>query len=897
MTPAEGLELKARAGQVQDEQQQRMDLQSIRQIFQAPDAFDPQTGVPTTQTISRIGQVNPREAFQWDQQRRMALSEVERTKRAQLMADAKQASAKTQQEYQQARADQLKTRAAKDREALHASMWHDVMNKALAVYDAALAKGPSDEAERQYRQAFLDEIEQGEKSGRFIGSGMKQEALDVVKSKIPPPDVARNLAKSAKEREIQLKSDLNSPIVQTRLDQSQQRINLQDIGQQMRGAQADRKLDQGDTKLAQGDRTLDLREKHQSAQERLKQADQELKAETAETTAEERERHNRAVEDARKEAISTRRELYGKVTMNSKGEPLVKPPSGYEWDPDDPGTLRPIRGGPKDMGHMASSPRLTNAQIQKRTKGMVEAGNIDLYNRPIVKNADGSISTVRSMSFHIDGREVLIPTVAEDGSRILSDEEAIEQYRRTGKHLGKFETPGDADNYARQLHKDQEKLYAKGGTAKMSLAEVKQLREKESEMATLNRELEQGKITQEQHDARIAKLNAQGKGGKDGQGTIIIGGTPPKGFMFNPDPEKEGTLVPIPGGPMDPAYIAQASAARGRGGTGKGGHEAQPVEQEFGDLHGAEFLAKLKPRYADLVKAVGDGRIRRQDAVKDLPAKLRATFDQDVLQYKPDYKDPVREKMGGGNPVDEETAKWIAQQVWAGDRQAAVGWARSPEAHARIARAIREEGQKRGADAKQLAVAMMNYEGARAGSRTLGTRSANIGVAINELDRFATIGLAASEKVPRTNFVPINKLMRIGREQWSPEQAAFEAANRSIINAFAQVAARSGNATVHNTQEAEHMLNTAQTAEQYKAVIKQLQAEAQGAREAVGDTRDELGESVTGRKAPPPSAGAGTGKPRAPTRETPDSKIGAPGPYSDPEKEKRYQEWKKKHGQ
>lgn len=89
----------------------------------------------------------------------------------------------------------------------------------------------------------------------------------------------------------------------------------------------------------------------------------------------------------------------------------------------------------------------------------VEPGNIDLSNRPIVHNEDGSISTVRSMSFEEGGREVLIPTVAEDGSRILSDKEAIQQYKDTGHHLGKFDTPKDATSYAKSLHKQQEAMY------------------------------------------------------------------------------------------------------------------------------------------------------------------------------------------------------------------------------------------------------------------------------------------------------------------------------------------------------------------------------------------------------------------------------------------------------
>ena len=85
-----------------------------------------------------------------------------------------------------------------------------------------------------------------------------------------------------------------------------------------------------------------------------------------------------------------------------------------------------------------------------------EPGNIDLHSRKKVP-VDGGFATVRSMSFNEDGREVLVPTAV--GGKILSDDDAINHYRTTGKHLGKFSTPHQATRYAERLHRQQEKEY------------------------------------------------------------------------------------------------------------------------------------------------------------------------------------------------------------------------------------------------------------------------------------------------------------------------------------------------------------------------------------------------------------------------------------------------------
>jgi hypothetical protein len=134
------------------------------------------------------------------------------------------------------------------------------------------------------------------------------------------------------------------------------------------------------------------------------------------------------------------------------------------FTPAETPTAAPASPASSAAGSSAPTPQQQGAQAQVQSTfgktdpaGLLEKGNVDLTNRPRVKNPDGTTSTVRSIGVNIDGREVLLPTVSDDG-RIMSNDEAVAQYKQTGKHLGIFDTPAHSTTYAQRLHDDQANL-------------------------------------------------------------------------------------------------------------------------------------------------------------------------------------------------------------------------------------------------------------------------------------------------------------------------------------------------------------------------------------------------------------------------------------------------------
>jgi len=121
--------------------------------------------------------------------------------------------------------------------------------------------------------------------------------------------------------------------------------------------------------------------------------------------------------------------------------------------------LQSVLGGkPAPASQPSAKPAAPAPAPAANAQGLLTPGNIDLNRRPIVRNADGSISTVRSITITDDkGRAILIPTVV--GHRVVSNQEAIQHYKQTGEHLGIFNSEDAADQYAQSLHESQARQY------------------------------------------------------------------------------------------------------------------------------------------------------------------------------------------------------------------------------------------------------------------------------------------------------------------------------------------------------------------------------------------------------------------------------------------------------
>jgi hypothetical protein len=142
-------------------------------------------------------------------------------------------------------------------------------------------------------------------------------------------------------------------------------------------------------------------------------------------------------------------------------------------------------------------------------------------------------------------------------------------------------------------------------------------------------------------------------------------------------------------------------------------------------------------------------------------------------------------------------------------------------------------------DGPAIAQRMIDYVGDTARERTAATQEGRMAPASYEAQGAIDLGRAASNAVPRTNWVPVNKAIQAYQRNTSdPALRAFGAANTTIINTYARAINPNGVGTVADKEHAREMLSTADGPEAYNAVLNQLSREIEIAHQSPATARN-----------------------------------------------------------
>lgn len=211
---------------------------------------------------------------------------------------------------------------------------------------------------------------------------------------------------------------------------------------------------------------------------------------------------------------------------------------------------------------------------------------------------------------------------------------------------------------------------------------------------------------------------------------------------------------------------------------------------------------------------------------------------------------------GGGGSLTDDEAKFLGEVRAKGDTSALTGLGYGKVGAANRAKVTKYWMQASGEDGGAGAAATdAEFQGTRAGERALGTRSANIGTAVQEAKNIAPIVLEASKAVNRTQFPDMNKLLMAAQEKTGdPNVIKLGSSLNSFINIYSRAINGGAAPTVSDKEHAREVLSKYWSQGQLSAGIGIMQQEMKAAQDSPGAVRKELRSGVMGGAKPKPSA-------------------------------------------
>lgn len=232
---------------------------------------------------------------------------------------------------------------------------------------------------------------------------------------------------------------------------------------------------------------------------------------------------------------------------------------------------------------------------------------------------------------------------------------------------------------------------------------------------------------------------------------------------------------------------------------------------------------------SDRTKYVPAGTIMGSDGVMH-PIVMDQTTGKmvDGVTGKPPASDATVIAKGAKTPVSDEDAKAIAEYyVKTGDRTRLQGLGVSGEAKQKVNHQIAQVQKDLGVSDEELGTRVAEFEGRKAGERTLGTQEAKMGSAAFEAEGAIKQARGVIERLPRTSFLPLNKLVQGYQNQTlNPDQAELYGRTQAIVNTYSAVMSRGANVTTDSARaHANDLLNTAGDPATYNRMLDTMMSE------------------------------------------------------------------------
>src|SRR5512139_1102624 len=316
-------------------------------------------------------------------------------------------------------------------------------------------------------------------------------------------------------------------------------------------------------------------------------------------------------------------------------------------------------------------------------------------------------------------------------------------------------------------------------------------------------------------------------------------------------PQQQAAPQPAQYGPLDALYNFSDQLRQKRGlitalAGAVTGHPANTAEEP---TKNALIQAGAPPEVADaaaknpaILAAVAPRYLG--EAFKIVPYGGTAINNKGDVLFKND--------AGGEFTLDQPTLEAMAHQARQGDTTVFQNLGRGIQGAQNIVmlrKEIARQNAVEGTSGEEQAAKNAEFFGSKAGQRAIGTRTANIELAANELKNVIPVVLDASKAVNRTNYPDLNKVILAYQEKTGdPNVVKFGQGINTLINLYARAINPSGIPTVYDKSQAHDILYKAWSSGQFEGAVSMMQKEVDAALASPGLVKQQMRDRILGRE-------------------------------------------------